>query len=212
VDQALIIFEITKPVSAMGDWQILSNFITMRKIIGLSIIVISFLGFLFFQHYRGDLIVHPFLWFLVFFLMGYIGLMVARYGIDRGKKVAERSAKTELEKFKAGAQKFDLDLDGCEFKDGSYCREVQDPNIASIGLIPLPVANYANSVISENVTCSHIIYCRTANGKPEKYISQSFPFDAKTLEYHVINKDITLYIDNNAPGRFLFDLKKLAGN
>ena len=59
------------------------NFMAMRKIIGLSIIVISFFGFLFFQHYRGDLIVHPFLWFLVFFLLGYIGLMVARYGVNR---------------------------------------------------------------------------------------------------------------------------------
>jgi hypothetical protein len=74
----------------MNDWQILINFMAMRKIIGLSIIVISFFGFLFFQHYRGDLIVHPFLWFLSFFLLGYIGLMVARYGVDRNKKKADR--------------------------------------------------------------------------------------------------------------------------
>jgi hypothetical protein len=201
-------FEIANWLVWTPECPILFNFMTMRKIIGLSIIVISFFGFLFFQHYRGDLIVHPFLWFLIFFLLGYVGLIVAKYGVDRDKKMAGHTAETEIEKFKARAQKIDLDLNACEFKESSFSHEVQDPNVSSVGLIPLHIARFAESAISEDVESSCLVYTRMVNGKPEKYVSQPFPFDATTLEYHVMNKDLVLYIENTEQGKFLFDLKK----
>ena len=64
------------------------------------------------------------------------------------------------------------------------------------------------STIPENVERSCLIYHWTVNGKPKQFVSQSFPFDATALEYHVMNKDIALYIAKNDSGKFLFDLKK----
>ena len=66
--------------------------------------------------------------------------MIARYGVDRNKKKADRWADSEIEKFKIVAQKIDLDLNAGEFKGGSFLRGIQDPDVKSVGLIPLPIA------------------------------------------------------------------------
>ena len=58
--------------------------------------------------------------------------------------MTDRLADSEIEKFKTVAQKIDLDLDACEFKGGSFLREIQEPNVKSVDWLFCKLPRWSN--------------------------------------------------------------------
>jgi hypothetical protein len=54
---------------------------------------------------------------------------------------------------------------------------------------------------------SVIIYNYKRNDTSEKFVSQTFPVDAITLESHILNNEIVLYVDKLDRGKYFFDFK-----
>ena len=181
----------------------------MKTIIGYLLLIVSFLGIIFFRRYSGTVISYPIFWYILFLILGLFGVWLLVNSTKRAEKKLENSASLEVERLKAVSEKIELNFDFCEFKNGSYSHQVDDKNTSSLKLIALgSSALLGDKTITENVVQSSLIYTHTVGDKTEKYISQSFPFDQKTLGYYVLNNNLVLYVDRVDRTRYFFDLKK----
>lgn len=164
----------------------------MRTIGGLILLAVSFTGTLYFRSYNGIIISHPMLWYLLFILIGIIGLLLVYSGFNKVTSIIEEHENTVNDAFKLSAERVEIDFDKCVFKNGSYTRQTE--------------SEY-NSV-TETLEQSYFIYTDTLHGEPRKFISPSFPFEETTLKFHVLNKGINLYVNKFDRARYLFELKK----
>ena len=181
----------------------------MKTILGLLFIVTSLLGITFFKYYSGSVISYPTLWYLSFVILGLLGAWLIYSATRKVKKIIDQHINSEVEKFKANAEKIELDFDKCEFKSGSYSHQVEDPTISTVKLFaPGSLALIADTTITENIIQSYLTYTDTFKGEPCKFVSQYFPFDPSMLKFHVLKHHIILYIDRFDKRKYLFDLKK----
>ena len=180
----------------------------MRVVVGLLLIILCFLGTIFFRHYNGTVVPYPLLWYIFFIVLGLLGLWLITRSLRTSTKVIEEAVNSEIEKFKSTSEKTELNFDKCEFKSGTFSRQVEDPNMSSVKLFaPASIAS-SDTMIAETVIQSYLIYSETIDGKVLKFISHSFPFDQTTLKYYVLNNKISLYIDRSSRENYLFDLKR----
>src|SRR5580765_4980179 len=91
----------------------------------------------------------------------------------------------EQNSLKQHGEKIILDLDNCDIKENNYYED-----IASKMLLPAQTDDYREQYIVQSV----IIYNHEKNGFSEKYVSQTFPVDTITLESHILNNEIILYV------------------
>jgi len=181
----------------------------MKIIFGFLLLIVSFIGTIFFRRYNGTVIPYPTLWYISFILLGIIGAWLIFSSYRKTKKIVEQIYDTEIEKLKSNAEKIELNFDNCEFKSGSFSHKVEDPNMSTIKLLaPDSLALYVDTTITENVIQSYLTYVDTIDGKLCKFISQSFPFDPTTLKFHVMRHNITLYVDKFDRNKYYFDLKR----
>ena len=181
----------------------------MRTILGLLFLTISLLGITFFKSYNGSVIPYPTLWYISFIVLGLLGAWLIYSATRKVKKIIGHHINSEVEKFKATAEKIELDFAKCEFKNGSFYHEIEDPGMNTIKLFaPGSLGLIADTTTTENVIQSYLIYADKFKGEDCKFISQSFSFDPTTLRFHVLNHDIILYIDRFDKRKYFFDMKK----
>lgn len=181
----------------------------MRTILGVIFIFISLFGTIFFRSYNGSVITYPTLWYISFIILGLIGVLLISSSLRKSKKIVEEFVNTEIEKLKANAEKIVVNFDKCEFKSGSFSHQVEVENLSSVKLLAPGSLTYSiDTTITENVIQSYLTYADTINGEPCKFISQSFPFDPTTLKFHVLNHNITLYVDRFDKKKYYFDLER----
>ncbi len=180
----------------------------MRTAVGLLLIVLCFLGTIFFRSYHGTVIPYPPLWYTLFIVLGLFGMRHIISSFKKSKKVIEDAINIANERFKSNAEKIELNFDECEFKNGSYAHQVEDPNISSVKFFaPTSIAS-TDTMITETVIQSYLTYTQSINGEVCKFISHSFPFDQTTLKFYVLNDNISLYVDRFNREKYLFDLKR----
>lgn len=180
----------------------------MKTVIGLVLVVVSFLGSLFFRHYNGSMIPYPTVWGVSFIVLGLLGFWLVYISIRKVKNVVETHINSEIEKLKSSAEKIELNFDKCEFKSGSFSHEVEDKNISAVKFFaPGSLVSNIDTTSTENVIRSYLTYTDTIDGELCKFISQAFPFDQVTLKFYVLNNTISLYIDRFDRAKYLFDLK-----
>lgn len=180
----------------------------MRTILGLLFIIVSFFGIIFFKYYRGSVIPYPILWNIPFIILGILGAWLIYSAAKKVKKIVDHHINYEVEKFKANAEKIELDFDKCEFKSGSFSHKVEDPTMNTVKLFaPGSLALIVDTTITENVIQSYLTYTDSFKGEPCKFVSQYFPFDPSMLKFHVLKHHIILYIDRFDKRKYLFDLK-----
>jgi hypothetical protein len=97
---------------------------------------------------------------------------------------------------KLHGEKIIIDLDHCDIKENNYYEE-----IASKIILPAQADDYREHYIVQSV----IIYTFNGNGSSEKFVSQTFPVDTITLESHILNNEIILYVDALDRGKYFFD-------
>jgi hypothetical protein len=108
----------------------------------------------------------------------------------------ENSLTEEQNYLKQHGEKINLDLDNCNIKENNYYEDV-----TSKGLALIDIDAYKEKYIVQTV----IIYSHTRNGISEKFISQTFPLDTVTLESHILNDDIVVYVDTFDRSKYFFD-------
>jgi hypothetical protein len=180
----------------------------MRIIVGLLLIIVCFLGTIFFSHYNGTVIAYPILWYVSFVILGSLGMWLISSSIRKAKRVINQVVGTQLEKLKSNAEKIELDFDKCEFKSGSFSDDVDDPNISTIKLFAPGSAAFIETKTTETVIQSYLTYTGIINSTVCKFVSQSFPFDKETLKYYVNNHNIALYVDRFNREKYLFELER----
>jgi hypothetical protein len=180
----------------------------MRIVIGLLLIIVCFLGTIFFRRYNGTVIPYPILWYISFIVLGILGVWLISNSLRKTKRVIEQVVNTEIEKFKSTAEEIELNFDKCEFKSGSFSHQVDDPNMSTVKLFAPGTLGSIDTKITETVIQSYLIYTETINSTACKFISQSFPFDQTTLKFYVLNHNIALYVDRFNRKKYLFDLKR----
>lgn len=106
----------------------------------------------------------------------------------------------EQNNLKLHGEKITLDLDNCDIKENNYYED-----IASKGLALIDADNYKEKYIVQTV----IVYYNKRNGSTEKFVSQTFPLDTITLESHILNNEIILYVDAFDRSKYFFDFNPI---
>jgi hypothetical protein len=180
----------------------------MRIAAGLLLIIVCFLGTIFFRRYDGTVISYPILWYISFIVLGLLGVWLLSSSLKKTKRVIEQVVNTEIEKFKSNAEIIELNFDKCEFKSGSFSHQVDDPNVSTVKLFAPGSLASIDTKITETVIQSYLTYTETIGGTACKFVSQSFPFDQTTLKFYALNNNIALYVDRFNRQKYLFDLKR----
>jgi hypothetical protein len=102
----------------------------------------------------------------------------------------------EQNNLKLHGEKIILDLDNCDIKENNYYED-----ITSKGMSLIDTDDYREQYIAQTV----IIYYYKRNGITEKFVSQTFSLDTITLETHILNNEIILYVDTFDRSKYFFD-------
>ena len=97
---------------------------------------------------------------------------------------------------KRQGEKITLELDNCDIKENNYYED-----ITSKGLALIDIDAYTEKYIVQTV----IVYNHIRNGVTEKFVSQTFSLDTITLETHILNNEIILYVDTFDRSKYFFD-------
>ena len=172
-------------------------------------LALSFIGAIYFRHYKGEVISNPTLWFIGSITLGVVGVALTLTSFKKIERTIEEVVDTRINHIKANANKILLDFDKCEFKSGTFSHMIDDPNMTAVKVFaPGASSSLASTKISETVTQSYLTYGESINGKQCKFISQSFPFDITTLKFYVLNHNISLYIDQSDHSKYIFELNR----
>ena len=180
----------------------------MRSIVGVLLIIISFISYLFFlPHNLSTTIL--ILCYVAFCALSLLGVLLIYSSLRNAKAIGEKHIQTEIQKLKSSAEKLELNFEKCSFKNGSFSYQEKDENLTDIVISAhiLSSLPYIGTDVTENVNHSYLTYTETVDGKISKFISQSFPVDQTTLKFYVLNNSIVLYIDRFNREKYLFDLK-----
>jgi hypothetical protein len=182
---------------------------TVAKYFGILLIAVSFIGTLFFRHYTGEIIAYPFLWYIAFGALGLTGLILIYTSTNGDDTETIEIYRQTLAKIKASSRRIVLDFDKCDFKNGSYARQVEDPEMSTLKwVLPHEVSLYMDTTKTETLTQSYLVYRETYAGEQRRFISYPFPFDKTTLEYYVMTKKLALYVDRFDKKKYYFDLER----
>jgi hypothetical protein len=103
----------------------------------------------------------------------------------------------EQNNLKQHGEKITLELDNCDIKENNYYEDITNRG--------LTLLDAADSNREEYIVQTVIVYSHTRNGFTEKFISQTFSLDTITLESHILNNDIVLYVDVFDRSKYFFD-------
>ena len=103
---------------------------------------------------------------------------------------------------KLHGEKIILDLDNCDIKENNYYEDITNSDLALIR----GDSGYKEKYVVQTV----IIYNHTRNGVTERFISQTLSLDTVTLESHILNNDIILYVDTFDRSKYFFDFNPAA--
>ena len=176
----------------------------IKQLIGLLFAIIGFIGFFFFNHYKGESIPSPNLWYIGSIAVCILGLFLLFHGKNKVVSKLIEAYHEEKRKFKAKAEKRIIDFDDCEFTNTGYTHEVEDDEYS--WMAGRVMFTHEITKLETIYQSGLIYYYKTIKGT-EKFYSPSFPFDKKTLEFYVLEKKITLYIDRFNRKNYFFEVE-----
>ena len=145
-------------------------------------------------------------WFGLLALTVYILYLLTR----RRKRVpqpAPEDWQARLRLFLSGADRYPVSFDHCDFRDRSYAEEmpeqVSDLQLAA-GIMAGGSAALLASRSELKETVQTLLYYRDPSLQEGKRLAQSFPLDATTLRYHVLEGRVSLYLHRGNPEHYLF--------
>ena len=109
----------------------------------------------------------------------------------------------DMNYLKSDGEKIIINLDNCEIKENNYSTDITKRGLSKF---EIAYSGYKEDFIEQSV----IIFYRKIGDVTEKYISQPFPLNTITLEFHILKNAIILYIDRHDRNKYLFEFVKKA--
>lgn len=113
-----------------------------------------------------------------------------------------------IAELKSNANTYIIKFDNCQFKDSSYTSEVEQDNSdyrLAGSLVGSSIGAYYTP-IEKVETVQSVLFYKDESLYEGKRFFQTFPLDQTTLKFHVINGNVTLYVDKQDSSRYIFDL------
>lgn len=178
----------------------------MKLLPAIFLILVSLVGWIFFDHYNGNLIQYTFLWKTGFVLVGLLGLWLIVKSSSSVLTRLQTSIERKEEQFKKHAQSVPIVFDQCEFHSGTY-RDIQMEGGRLSGIRTFAPAQLTSSNSSPDfqmIVRSYLVFTTKYQGNSCRFVSPSFPVDLATLKYRVMQNQLLLYVDRYDSHRFLF--------
>jgi hypothetical protein len=115
------------------------------------------------------------------------------------KRIRDMEAVRPLKK---NGEKIIVDIENCRFNGNNF-----DVPVTSRPMISTHVPVFGEPVSLDEIQQSVLTYQHAHLGRTELFISQVFPIDLITLEAHIMQKHLILYIDKKDRSHFYFDLQ-----
>ena len=171
----------------------------IRNIVGYIIMGIGLVGFVYFGYYHGDKIPLTNLWFILSLAFIYIGVFFGKIFKIKNKNGDVDEEATRIKILKERGEKIIPEINSCEFKQSNYQREAKPVNP-----LVIQIPDESSSEINQLV----IVYKHKTSEKTETFISPIIYIDEVTLEYHIIKKDLVLYVDRSNRSNYYFNLER----
>lgn len=185
----------------------------MKFITGLFLIIIAFLGYIFFSYYNGTLIGHTTVWRIACIMIAIAGYLLIRMSAQKDSNEADAVMQEMIRDFKSKAVKIELNFDQCEFHEGSYSDHVTDPDLEKLQVLSAFAVNSTYASIMDTARETTILqswlrYNQVEGNLTETFISSFFPVDSTTLRFHVMSKQLELWVDPHDRKRYMFMKKE----
>ena len=180
----------------------------MKSIIGIILIVIGVLVYLFFKNYHGELFSYPILWFFAGITLIWLGFYLIRKSKSESNQKVKDSYKKTISKLKECGLKIPVEFRDCEIIANKYYQEIAKSKNLKIQAWD-SLYDPGSNVKIEEVNQSRISYQDKAKNE-QIFISPIIYKDEITLSF-ILEKHIgtSIYIDKNNPKVYYFDLEFL---
>jgi len=181
----------------------------IKIILGILLIIIGLLTYLFFRKYSGDLIPYTIIWYFAGILCAIVGFLLVKSGLTSRDRKVTQDLKAEIDKFKSTADKIKVNFNDCKIRTNNYTEQVEKVKNYRAQAFD---AMYDSSKNIENVNVNQaVLIFETENyGQKEHYYSPTIYKDEITLRFLLDRKKETnIYIDRDNRGRYYFDLEFL---
>lgn len=179
----------------------------MKNILGIILIVVGVILFLFFKNYNGSLLPYPTLWFFVGIILVFLGIRLFASSKLKIVKESEKSHLSEIKRLKENGEKIFVELNDCEIVSSKYQMELpQSRNYRVQALDSLYDNN--KSVDTVEINQSRIIYKNTDIDRV--FTSPLIDKDKITLTFTLSkHKSTVIYVDRLDKDLYYFDLEFL---
>lgn len=197
----------------------------LRRILAYFLFALGFLTVTFFRKYSGEIIPHPFLFYLLGFIMFLGGFLFLRYTATSKEIVLQKQMEEAIRDLKEKGEKIRVDLSKCTIKENNYTEERKKYEHSNQFLTfdlerRIQILNGVGGGSWRNVEQAHVeqtvlIYYHQNNrtGEMEKFVSRVLPKDKITLSFYLDSQNETnLYVDKTDRNKYYFDLDFLRNN
>lgn len=191
----------------------------LRRILAYFFWGLGFLTITFFKHYTGELIAHPFLFWLIGFAMFATGVWLFFSTPSAKEESFQNRLNETIQHLKQNGEQIRIDLRDCELKEHNYTEErerSEDANDVLLIAIERNIHNWSNvasfdrrNLEQVQIKQTVIVFSRHNNrtGHIDKFISRVIPKDKVTLAFYLDQqKHTTLYVDKSNSAIYYFDL------
>lgn len=189
----------------------------LKRISGFLLVLLGALITLFFRHYTGTIIPHP--WMCLFLGLALIatGIYLIRSSAADDDKTSSDKLYQAIAELKSSGERIEVDLRACSIRTSESLEP--DPGkqidltmfyiIAPAGLYPLATLIKDRPEETKEVLRSVIIfnYFNSRTGQTEKFIGPIILKDEVSLSFYLDRQQrTTLYVDRSDRSRYYFDL------
>ena len=177
-----------------------------NKITGCLLVVMGFIGIIFFRKYNGSVIPYPTLWYFLCLAISFGGLYLFS-SINSNKLSKQEKHNVEnLNLLKQNGEKIILTVDNCEIKENKYFQEIIDERSTNTQAIDALLDTNKKYEKEAYIEQSAIIYYYKFGDRKIRMTSQPFSFNAIVLTNYIDNKKIILYVNRFDINNYAFDL------
>ncbi|NOU59614.1 hypothetical protein [Marinifilum caeruleilacunae] len=181
----------------------------MKRIVGIILIVVGVLLYLFFRNYDGNFLPYPTLWFFIGIILAIIGFKLFVTSKSKTEKEIEESYQSEIKRLKENGDKISVEFKDCEIVSSNY--HVELPKSSNYRVQAWD-SLYDNGKSAENIEInqSRIIYKNENSEDNNVFISPLINKDEITLSFRLSNyKSTVIYVDKLDKDLYYFDLELL---
>ncbi len=190
-----------------------------RRILAYFLFALGFLTVTFFRKYSGEVIPHPFLFYLLGFIMFLGGFLFLRYTATSKEIVLQKQMEEIVRDLKEKGEKIRVDLSKCTIKENNYTEDrekYQHPNeiLTFVFERQIQIWNSMGGGSWRNMEQTHVeqtvlvyYHHNSRTGETEKFVSRVIPRNKITLSFYLDSqKETNLYVDKTNRSKYYFDL------